>query len=178
VERLTVSLDDESFYSLNEYAHKNKCTRSAVVKKALQLLTERFEIELTCNKEQLKAYCDFLLNKDHIILDIDHWKCFFKEIGEGSDTFWKEVYDIGVEHQEEYFTRGLRNVHDILRFVEKTNWYILNQDSENDFTLILNINDSSRFVETFFKGFFSKYPQKVAIAKGTSKIRIKIENKN
>ena len=112
---------------------------------------------------------------EHVIVDIAHWKSIFKEIGSGSTQFWKEVYDIGTEHWKEYYDKGIRNVQDTLRYVEKTNWYKLNEDSENSYTLILTVSGASKFVATFFQGFFSRYPRKVEIREDYKKIRIRVE---
>ena len=148
VERLTISLDDESYEAIEEYSIKHNCSKSSAVKKAIKNLTEISEIEQRCDKEKLKTYSEFLINRDHIILDIDHWSAFFKEIDNGSEQFWEELFEIGIQHQKEYYSRGLINTKDILNFIEKTNWYNLNEDSENSYTLILNIAESAKFIET------------------------------
>ena len=175
MERLTFALDEESKSILQQFSDNNNLSKTAVMRLALQSLQKQSKLEEICEIEKLYTYGEFLANKDHIILDIDHWESFFKEIDEGSESFWKEVYDIGVEHQKEYYNKGLREVKDILKFVEKTNWYILNQDSETSFTLILNLSTSAKFVEQFFKGFFQDYPRKIVIMRGGRKIRILIE---
>ena len=176
VDRLTISLDDNSEKIIEFISEKYKLSKTGVIRKALECLDQQEKHMKTCNTETIKAYCEFLEKKDHIILDVDHWDAFFREIGEGSEQFWNEVYEIGVEHQKEYHNKGIRIVKDVLLFVEKTNWYILNQDSEKSYTLILNVSISAKFVEYFFKGFFSNHPQKVNIEKGSRKIRITIES--
>ena len=175
MERLTFALDEESKSILERVSEKKNITKTAVMRLALQSLEEQSKLEKVCNLEKLGIYGELLANKDHIILDIDHWDSFFKEVGEGSETFLKELYQIGVEHQKEYHNKGIRDVKDILTFTEKKNWYILNQNSESSFTLVLNLSASAIFVEQFFKGFFSEYPRKITIKRGGRKIRILID---
>jgi len=119
------------------------------------------------------TYIDFLAKGEHTICDVDHWKCLFEEIGEGSKKFWDEVYRIGEMHRDEYADKGLKSVGDILEYVEKTNWYRLSIDSENSFTLILTVPQSRRFVRTFFEGLFRPL-QNVDITDTYGKIRINI----
>jgi len=175
VDRLTISLDDDSEAIIDTISKKYNLNKTGVIRKALQILDQQEKLKKTSSTDTIQAYCEFLENKDHIILDVDHWDTFFREIDEGSEEFWNEVYEIGVEHQKEYHNKGMRTVKDILSFVEKTNWYILNEDSEKSFTLILNLSNSGKFVEYFFKGFFKNHPQQVKIEKGARKIRVTIE---
>jgi hypothetical protein len=111
---------------------------------------------------------------EHVIVDIAHWKSIFTEIGKGSEQFWEEVRRIGEAHTKEYYDKGLKNIKDILEYVENTNWYKLSVDSESSFTLILTVSESSEFVKNFFKGFFKNYPRKVEINEEYKKIRIRI----
>lgn len=175
VDRLTISLDKKSEAVIELFSEQCNLSKTAVIRKALDSLVQQEKLKKTCNTERLHAYCEFLENKDHIILDVDHWDVFFEEIGKGSDQFWNNVFEIGVEHQSEYHNKGLRKVKEILEFVEKTNWYILNEDSDTSFTLILNLSISGKFVEYFFKGFFKNHPQNVKIERGSRKIRVTIE---
>ncbi|MBE3140864.1 MAG: hypothetical protein IMZ53_09805 [Thermoplasmata archaeon] len=58
--------------------------------------------------------------------------------------------------------------------MEKTNWYTLKQDSKKNFTLVLAVSESARFIKIFFEGFFSNYPRKVDIQEEFMKIRINL----
>jgi hypothetical protein len=176
VDRLTVSLDNDSEVIVDSISKKYGLNKTGVVRKALKLLDQQEKLNKTCSTDTIQAYCEFLENKDHIILDVDHWDAFFNEIDEGSEKFWDAVYEIGVEHQKEYHNKGIRTVREILSFVEKTNWYILNEDSDKSFTLILNLSISGKFVEHFFKGFFLHHPQEVTIKRGARKIRVTIKS--
>jgi hypothetical protein len=174
MERLSVSLDTESQVIIKQYISKYKGSKANLIRKALEHLKYHEEIQKKIPFEDIQIYIDYLAKMEHVIVDIAHWKSIFSEIGEGSENFWDEVYQIGIEHWKEYSDKGMRNIQDILEYVEKTNWYKLNIDSENTFTLILTVSESSRFVTTFFRGFFSRYSREVEIREEYKKIRIRV----
>ena len=174
MKRLSVSLDDESLEIIKKYLPKYKGSKANLIRRALEHLKDYKEIQEKVSFEDIKTYIDYLAKLEHVIVDIAHWKAIFSEIGGGSDEFWDEVYEIGVEHWKEYSDKGIRNIQKILEHVEKTNWYKLNVDSENSFTLILTVSEASRFVTTFFKGFFSRHSRDVEITEEFKKIRIRI----
>jgi len=124
--------------------------------------------------DNILTYIDYLGNKEHLILDIAHWKSIFIEIGDGSKKFWDDIYKTGDFHRKEYFDKGIRDIQQILQYIEKANWFTLKEDSKNSYTLILAISESVRFIKTFFEGFFSNYPQKVEITEENMKIRINV----
>jgi len=174
MERLSISLDKESQDIIKAYLPKYKGSKANLVRRALEHLKDHEEIQKKVAFDSIKVYIDFLANMEHVIVDIAHWKAIFSEIGEGSEKFWDEVYQIGVEHWKEYSDKGMRNIKQILEYVEKTNWYKLNIDSENTFTLILSVSEASKFVTTFFRGFFSRQSRNIEISEEFKKIRIRI----
>lgn len=164
MERLSVSLDEKSLSIIEEYLSKYNVSKAGIIRKALQCLKNMEELREKIPLENIMTYIDYLANMEHIIVDVAHWKSIFSEIGKGSEKFWDEVYKIGEAHTKEYYDKGLRDVEQILRYIEKTNWY----------KLILTVSESSKFIKTFFEGFFSKFPQKIEISEGYKKIRIKL----
>ena len=174
MERLSVSLNEESQEIIKKYLPKYKSSKANLIRRALEYLKDYEEVQKNTSFDDMKIYIDYLANMEHVIVDIAHWKSIFSEIGEGSNKFWNEVYQIGVEHYKEYSDRGIKNIQNVLKYVEKTNWYKLNIDSENTFTLILTVSEASRFVMEFFKGFFSRHPRDVEITREFKKIRIRV----
>jgi hypothetical protein len=174
MERLSVSLDKESLNIINEYLPKYKGSKANLIRRALETLKNHEDMQKKVSFDTIETYIDFLGSMEHIIVDVAHWKSIFTEIGAGSEQFWKEVYEIGAEHWNEYYDKGIRNIQTILEYVEKTNWYKLNADSENSFTLILTVSETRRFVATFFKGFFSRFPREIEINEDYKKIRIRV----
>lgn len=174
MERLSVSLDEKSLTFLKRYLSKYNTSKADILRRALQCLDNVEEATEEVPLENIRVYIDYLAKMEHVIVDIAHWRAIFSEIGEGSEGFWDEVYKIGEEHRKEYHDKGLREVRQILEYVEKTNWYKLSVDSENSYTLILAASEAGRFVKTFFEGFFKDFPKNVEITEEHKKIRINI----
>ena len=174
MERLSISLDDESVPIINRFLPKYKGSKANLIRKALLCFKNLEEIEEKTTCENIRIYVDFLANMEHVIVDIAHWQSIFSEIGDGSEKFWAEVFDIGVEHMKEYSDKGIKNIQQVLEYVEKTNWYKLSVDSENRYTLILSVSEARKFVKVFFEGFFKNYPKDVQITEDYRKIRIRV----
>ena len=171
--RLSISLDEESAALINKLQREYKTSKADIVRRAVSYLNvaeEKGRVSL----DSCKAYLDFLSKGEHVIVDVEHWKALFTEIGGGSEEFWEEVYKIGRHHWKEYYDKGLRDVKEILEYVEKTNWYRLSVDSEQSFTLTLNVREAKRFIRSFFEGFFDASTHKVTITESYGKIRVTI----
>ena len=173
-ERLSISLNDESSSIIQKYLPKYKGSKADLIRRALTYLNKCEEIQENVNFKTIEAYIDYLGKLEHVIVDISHWKVIFNEIGNGSSRFWNEIFKIGEEHRKEYYDKGIRNIRKVLEHVEKTNWYKLNVDSEDSYTLILTVSEASKFVYTFLSGFLKGYPRKVEISEEGKKIRIRV----
>ena len=172
--RVCAYFDEESLAILEKYQAKYKGSAANLLRKALRCLKNFEELQEKASFERIKTYVNKLANMEHLIIDIADGKAIFTEIGEGSEKFWNEIYKIGAEHLKEYQDKGFRTVSQILKHVESTNWYRLNIDSENNFTLILAVSEANKFVRTFFEGLFKDFPQKVEIIEEFKKIRIRV----
>ncbi len=169
--RLSISLDEESAALIEKFRDKYKTSKTDIVRRAVRYLNvaeEKGGVSL----DSCEAYLDFLGKGEHTIVDVEHWRALFAEIGDGSEEFWREVRDIGRNHWKEYYDKGLRGVKEILEYVEKTNWYKLSADSGQSFTLILSVREAKRFVRGFFEGLFDASTHKVEITESHGKIRV------
>ena len=174
MERLSISLNEKSISIIKKYLSKYNTSQADIIRRSLSCLETIEEATEKIQLDNILTYVDYLANKEHLIIDIAHWKSIFIEIGDGSKKFWDEVYKIGDAHRSEYFDKGIREVKQVLEYVEKTNWYKLNISSKSSFTLVLAAAESTKFIKTFFEGFFSKYPQKVEIKEEYMKIGINV----
>lgn len=171
--RLSISLDEESADLIEKLQGKHETSKADIIRRAVHYLNvaeEKGGVSL----DSCKAYLDFLSRGEHVVIDIEHWKALFTEIGDGSEEFWREVCNIGRHHWKEYYDKGLRDVKEILEYVEKTNWYKLSVDSEQSFTLTLSVREAKRFVRSFFEGLFDASTHKVSITESYGKIRVTI----
>ena len=175
MERLSVSLNEKSLSIIKKYLSKYGTSQADIIRKSLICLDTMEEATEKTQLENILTYIDFLANKEHLIIDIAHWKSIFIEIGDGSNKFWDEVYKIGDAHRREFFDKGIREVKQVLEYSEITNWYKLNIGSKSSFTLVLAVAESAKFIKTFFEGFFSNYSQNVEIKEEYMKIMITVQ---
>jgi len=174
MDRLSISLNEKSQSIIKKYVSKYNTSQADIIRRSLCCLETIEEATEKTSLDNVLTYVDYLANKEHLIVDIAHWKSIFIEIGEGSKNFWDEVYRIGKSHRREYLDKGIRDVKQVLEHIEKTNWYKLNIDSKSSFTLVLASLESTTFIKIFFEGFFSTYPQHVEIEEEYMKIRIRV----
>ena len=174
MERLTISLDSESTAIVNQHLKLYHGSKADIIRRALHCLQEIEQLEQRTHMKTIRIYLDYLANMEHIIVDIALWKAIFNELKNASDEFYDEVFHIGQEHQKDFFDSGRKDIKTILEFIEKTNVFKLNIDSENSYTLILTVSEASKFLKTFFQGFFKNYPRDVEITEEYKKIRIRV----
>jgi hypothetical protein len=172
MERLSISLNEKSVNILKKYQEKYDTSQADIIRRALNYFETMEKVTEKTSLDNIVSFAELLADREHLIIDIAHWKSFFIEIGEGSKKFWDDVYKIGDFHRKEYADRGLLEPDKILKYMEKTNWFTLKQDSKNNFTLILAVSESAKFIKTFFQGFFNNYQKKVNIQEEYMKIRI------
>ncbi len=172
--RICANFDDESLAILEKYSSKYKGSTANLLRRAILCLKNCEELQEKASWKKIVAYVDKLANMEHLIIDIADGKAIFTEIGQGSEKFWSEIYEIGQQHLKEYQDKGLKTVRQILEHVENTNWYKLSIDSEDSYTLILAVSEARKFVKTFFEGIFKNYPRNVEIIEEFKKIRIRV----
>ncbi len=98
MDRLSVSLNDKSLAIIQKYQKKYDTTQADVIRRALHWMSVIEEPVEKASIENILTYVDYLADKEHLILDIAHWKSIFIEIGEGSKKFWDDVYKTGDYH--------------------------------------------------------------------------------
>jgi hypothetical protein len=175
VYRFSVALTNETAEILDKYEKKFDVSKATIIRDALKFYERQHAMKKVVSQDFINAYIDYLASMEHVIVDIAHWKAIFQEINKGSEEFWNKVFTIGAAHTKEYADKGINTIESVLEYVEKTNWFRLNVDSDRRFTLILTVSEASRFVKTFFDGFFSNYPRDVEIIEEYKKIRIRIK---
>jgi hypothetical protein len=83
MERLSVSLDDESLEIIKKYLPKYKGSKANLIRRSLEHLSYHEEIQEKVTFGDIRIYIDYLAKLEHLIVDIAHWKAIFLEIGEG-----------------------------------------------------------------------------------------------
>ncbi len=169
VERLSISIDDYAKMKLETLKKKTGKSTSEIIRDLIDL---GYEIAMSgADSESLKAWVDYLSKRQHMILDIEHWRVIFNEIeGVNNNEFWKQMEEIGLSHAFQYKVKGLDTVDKILRYVEKANWYEIKDEGNGVYTLILNDLKIKRFVRVFLEKVFEGQGLKAEIKEGFGKL--------
>ncbi|MEM4747763.1 MAG: ribbon-helix-helix protein, CopG family [Archaeoglobaceae archaeon] len=169
VERLSISLDEESKEKINSLCLKTGKSASQIIREFIELGYEI--LNLGIDVETLKIWIDYLAKKQHIILDIEHWRVIFSEIEKvNSDEFWEKMEEIGLSHAMQYKLKGIDTVEKILSYVEKANWYEIKVEKKGIYTLVLNDLKVKKFVKTFLEKVFEGQKIKAEIKEGFGKL--------
>ncbi len=168
-ERLSVSLDTKSKKKLEELKKMTGKSTSEVIRELINLGYDVYKLGV--DSQSLEAWIDYLAKRQHMILDIEHWRVIFNEIEDSEDSeFWRQMEEIGLSHALQYKMKGLDTVEKILRYVEKANWYEIKDERDGVYTLILNDLKIKRFVKTFLEKVFEGQNLKAEIKEGFGKL--------
>ncbi|MDI3497175.1 ribbon-helix-helix protein, CopG family [Archaeoglobus sp.] len=129
-ERLSVSLDDKSKEKLEKMRKMTGKSTSELIRDLIDLGYDIYQLGV--DTDSLEAWVDYLAKRQHMILDIEHWRVIFNEIeGVNNSEFWRQMEEIGLSHAVQYKMKGLDTVEKILRYVEKANWYEIKDEGQN-----------------------------------------------
>lgn len=169
IERVSISLDKVAKEKLEKLARSSGKNVSQVVRELIDLGYEIFILGVDANT--IKVWIDYLAKRQHMILDIEHWRVIFSEIEKiDSDDFWKHMEEIGLSHAVQYKLKGLDTVEKILKYVERANWYEIKPEGTGVYTLILNDLKIKKFVKVFLEKVFEGQRLKVEIKEGFGKL--------
>ncbi|MDW7990235.1 MAG: ribbon-helix-helix protein, CopG family [Archaeoglobaceae archaeon] len=171
IERLSVSLDKTTREKLEKLMKNSGKSASQIIREFIDLGYEL--LMLGVDSETIRIWVDYLAKRQHMILDVEHWRLIFSEIEKSkNDEFWSQMEEIGLSHAMQYKLKGLDTVERILRYVEKTNWYEMKVEREGIYTIVLNDLKIKRFVRTFLEKVFEGQKLRVEIKEGFGKLII------
>jgi uncharacterized protein YicC (UPF0701 family) len=173
-DRLSVSLNEQSIAILEILATKYNTSHADIIRRSLHFMHIMENAMEKATLDDILAYVDYLADRDHVIVDIAAWKALCIELGKGSSKFWERIYKVGESNRRIYSDKGLKDIKQILKLIEKKNWFTVKEDSKNSFSLILNISETSQFIKTFLEGCFAEYPQKVEITEEDMKLHLHV----
>lgn len=169
VERLSISLDKTSKEKLDKIVKETGKNTSQIIR---DLIDFGYEMLITgVDLESLRTWVDYLAKRQHMILDVEHWRVIFSEVEKINNTdFWGQMEEIGLSHAVQYKLKGLDTVEKILKYVERANWFEVKIEKEGVYTLILNDPKIKRFVKTFLENVFRGQRIKAEISEGFGKL--------
>jgi hypothetical protein len=168
-ERLSISVDNVTKKKLDEMKRKKNKSSSEIVRELINFGYELMKTDV--DTESIQIWIDYLAKRQHMILDIEHWRVIFSEIEKIEDNnFWKHMEEIGLSHAFQYKMKGLDSIDKILRYVERANWYEIKEEGEGIYTLILNDLKIKKFVKLFLEKVFEGQRINAKINEGFGKL--------
>ncbi|TDA33112.1 MAG: CopG family transcriptional regulator [Hadesarchaea archaeon] len=170
--RLSVALDKETDEILKKLVQQSGMTCSALIRFALKFFSSYGE--LLKDPEKVRIWMDLLQGGEHVILDVDHWLLFFKylERSENREKFYKECQEVSKSHAEQLSSLSLPQY---LKRIEACNFFRIGQVSEKEFTLVLNVEASKRFVKELLMHTLEGMGYRVKIKEDKAKLRLRVE---
>jgi len=167
--RVTVALDKESEEILGRLSRESGMTQSALVRFALKFFSS-YEGLL---KGPAKTWLDLLQGGEHVILDVDHWMLFLKYVERSGERekFYEECRKVAKAHAEQLSSLSPE---EYLRRIEACNFFRLNRLSEREFTLVLNVDSSKRFVKELLLDTLEGMGHRVEIKEDLAKLRLRV----
>ena len=171
VERVSISIDDEGRRKIEFLRRKMRVGTSELIRELINLgylLIKESEVD----SETISIWIDYLSKKQHMILDIEHWRVIFSEIEKisSNEGFWEKMKEIGFSHAIQYKIKGLDTIEKVINYVEKANWYDVKKENEGVYTLILNDLAIKKFVKIFLEEVFKGQKLPARIEEGFGKL--------
>ena len=172
-ERITIALDDETKKIFETLKNNTKLSQSELIRTALRFYSQHKET-ISENKK-INTYVELLSSGEHIIIDVDHWYLFLKQINESGDNtkFWENCKTVAKSHAEQ-FSRKSITVKDILIRFEACNFFKLNTVSDSEFIIVLSAEVTKKFIKNLLEDLFKEMGFKAEIREDFAKIRVRI----
>ncbi len=170
-ERLSISIDENSKRKLDSLKRQNIST-SECIRHLIDIGYTLFK-ESEVDYETLSIWVKLLAKREHVIMDMEYLRLIFSELERiQKEDFWKKIREIAASHAIEFKVRGFNSVEDILKFMEKSNWFEFKKISEGVFSLIPIDFATKNFIKVSFEEIFSKLSLPVKIKEGFGKLMI------
>lgn len=173
-QRLTISIDPEMKKILKKYKKHTGKSHSEIVREALRSYFDHIENQIyDFSPERARLYYEMLAGGEHIILDIDHWILFLRELNRENRTgFWEDHRRVARSHAEQFRERGISAM-EVLKRLEACNFFSLSRSTGMDFTLVLSSEVTKRFIKTFLEEVFAGMGIDVEVREDYSKLRLR-----
>jgi hypothetical protein len=177
--RITVAFDKTTADLLKKMSTEEQVSQSEFMRRSLKFYNENKALEDSETRKKIQTSLDMLLSGEHVILDVDHWLMFLRLIASSPEreNFWIEHRQVARAHWEQLKTK-VHSPEELLKRLEGCNFFRLNKNAANDFTLVLVSETSKGFIRIFLEEYFTAMGAKAEIKENLTKLRITIKPAN
>jgi uncharacterized protein (DUF1778 family) len=171
--RITAALDRATAELLENEAEESSVSQSEIIRRALRFYHAHKNMTDASLQKKLRAYMDMLLSGEHVILDVNHLLLFLNLIDNSptKENFWIECREVAKSHAEQFKSKIL-TPKEFLERLEVCNFFRINKESENEFTLILFSEVSKEFIKILLEEVFKAMGSQAEIKLDLTKIRV------
>lgn len=169
--RLSLSLDKETEEILRKLSRESEMSYSALIRYVLKFFSSYGK--LLKDPEKIKIWLDLLQGGEHVVLDVDHWLLFLEHLekSERREKFYKDCRRVSRSHAEQLSSLSPE---EYLKRLEACNFFRLNKGKEGEFTLVLNLEASKRFVKELLQDTLRSMGYGVEVKEDMAKLRIRV----
>jgi len=172
IRRISVALDSATYNILQELASEKNTTVSDIVRSAIDTYYE-FTNNSNMDVDKLMKYGELIYGGENVIVDIELWACILDVVNEkSSDKIWGQIKRIGTEYGIQFKNRGLKDVEEILNYLEMVNWFRLKTNGSQNYTLILRTRNVEKILKVFLENMFDAMGIHIDIVEGLRKLII------
>jgi SHS2 domain-containing protein len=165
--RLSVAVDERVNGILQKLSAEKDKTISDIIREAIIAYAEIAE-EPT-HLEDIKKYEEFIVGKDHVIIDLEVWVSLLEYLNKVADeNFWKTVEEKGYETGLEFKLRGM-NLKEVFKHLETEN-LLKAKEEDGIIVLVLTSKSEANIVTHYLKGVFRAMDLNVEIIPGAMKL--------
>lgn len=171
--RITIAMDEDMYKLFKKMQDELGLSQSQIMREGLKFYSKHRTLFESIENKKVYTHAEMLRLGEHVIMDIDHWLLFLKfiESHPEQDKFWELNKAICQAHAEQF---KFYRVEQVLKRLEACNFYILNQVSKNEYTLVLISDVLKKFVKTLLTEILSRMGYHVDIKEDLAKLRLKV----
>ncbi len=171
--RITIAMDEDTYNLFKKMQDELGLSQSQIMREGLKFYSKHRTLFESIENEKVYTHADMLRLGEHVIMDIDRWLLFLKfiESHPEQDKFWELNKSICLAHSEQFKSY---KVDEVLKRLEACNFYILNQVSKNEYTLVLISDLLKKFVKTLLNETLSGMGYRLEIKEDLAKLRLKV----
>lgn len=174
--RITVAFDPATAALLEKISKETELSQSEVMRRALRFYSENKILLDPAVKRKVYTYMDLLLSGEHVILDVDHWILILNLLKSLPDQekFWSAHRTVAQSHRDQLKSK-FHTAEEVLVRLEACNFFRLIKNSDKDFTLILGLEQSKKFVKILLEEFFASIGVQAEIKENLTKLNVYIK---
>jgi Arc/MetJ-type ribon-helix-helix transcriptional regulator len=174
-ERVTVSLDDDAKDALDDLVKRTQNGKSAVVRDALEFYAANYDVAASIEKDRnLTDYHQMLSEGEHVLLDIDFFHAFLRNIDldDPDDGFMESVDRVSEYHAKEYAER-FDNIEELLNWLSICGFLSVRNLEGTTYHVVFPSEEMRWFMTRFIRKSTTDLSFEVEVEESVSKVLIK-----